>query len=123
MTESAGTADVFHLPGDWEIIGSGKNKYQAGLQNDYVVIDTSTDVITVLIYSERVDMRHITELASWSFVRKVKINEHDGYIHMHPEGYRKLLTWYCESTNHTYLVHFSREQDVLVRAFRRTNCH
>jgi len=123
MTGSAGIADIFDLPGVWEIIGYGNNKYQVGLKNDYVVIDTSTDVITVLIYSERVDMRQITELASWSFVRKVKINEHDGYIHMHPEGFRKLLTWHCESSNRTYLVHFSREQDVLVRVFRKTSCH
>ena len=123
MPDAGVIADIFKLPEDWSIIGTGNNKYQVGLKNDYVVIDTYLDVLTVLIYSEKVDMRHITELASWKHVRRVKINGHDGFIHMHPEGYRKLITWHCDDSNRTFLIHFSREQDELVRVFRKTKCH
>lgn len=123
MPEAGAIVDVFKLPEDWNILGYGNNRYQVGLKNDYVVIDTTFDILTVLIYSAKVDMRHITELASWTHVRRVKINGHDGFVHMHPEGFRKLLTWHCDKSNRTYLIHFSKEQDILVRVFRKTNCH
>ena len=123
MSGSGSLVDMFKFPEDWEVIGTGTNKYQVGLENRYLVIDTASDVLTALIFSGKIDIRQITELASWSLVRRVKINGHDSEIHKHPEGFRKLLTWYCTTSKLTFLIHFSKDQTELVQAFRKTKCH
>ena len=123
MSESGSLIDMFKFPEDWNVLGTGTNKYQMGLENRYLVIDTAFDVLTALVFSGKIDIRQMTELASWSFVRRVKINSHDSYIHMHPEGIRKLLAWYCPTSNLTFLIHFSKDQAELVQAFRKTKCH
>ena len=123
MPGSKSSAELFFLPEDWTVIGSGKNKYHGGVENDYFVIDSGIDIFTVLVYSTEMDFRHMTELASWKFVRRVKIGEHDGFIHMHPEGFRKMLAWFCPGSDRTILVHFSKMQDEVVQAFRKTKCH
>jgi len=123
MHDSKSGIELFSLPADWTIIGSGRNKYHADMENNYFVIDSGIDIFTVLIYSAEVDFRHMVELASWTFVRRVKLHDHDGYIHMHPSGFRKMLAWFCPESKRTFLVHFSKVQDEVVQAFRKTKCH
>lgn len=123
MNDSGSPQDRFALPSNWKVLGAGTNKFQKELKNDYFVVETPSDVITVLIYNREIDMRHISELSSWSFVRRVKINEHEGFIHNHPNGFRKMLTWYCPDAGQTFLIHFSKAQDEVVQTFRVTKCH
>jgi hypothetical protein len=104
MAPSGPLVEMFQLPKDWDLLGSGKNRYQVGFENEYLILDTSSDVLTVLVYSCEVDIRQMSELASWSFIRKVNINGHDGFVHMHPGGFRKLLAWYCPSADLTFLI-------------------
>jgi hypothetical protein len=123
MAKSEPVINNLVLPEDWKVVGSGTNRYQKGLENRFLVIDTSRDVLTMLVYFSEVAVVKMSELASWSRVRRVKINEHDAQIYTHPEGYRKLLTWYCPESEETYLVHFSIDNAKLTSVFRKTKCH
>jgi hypothetical protein len=123
MSVDTAVMKMFKLPEDWEVIGTGRNRYQPDLENEYFVLDVYSDIITVLIYSTEINTKAMTEYASWGHVRRVKINKHDAHIYSHPEGYRKSLTWFCPESNKTFLIMFSKNQSELVQVLRKTKCH